>query len=736
MKLDRRGFIELVVGASIGGGTGILLSPFNWKLMDDVAIWTQNWPWTPVPETGEVTTVDTVCNLCPGACGISVRKVGDRATKIEGREGYPVNDGGICPLGAAGLQLLYGPWRVPGAVRRTGKPGSGAWQKISWDEAIAEVVERLSALRKAGQSHKVACVVGSDRGTVSQLFARFMQAYGSPNFIRAASAEDTNELAVRLTQGRRGSVGYDLENADFVLSFGSGLIEGWGAPVRVIQAHSKWRSGPKKAEVVQVEPRLSNTAAKADKWYPINPGTETALALGLAHVIIKEGLYDSAFVTNQTAGFSAFRNLVMDGFAPQDVSETTGIETDKITALARSFAKAKHPLALWGRGKGTVSGSMHECLAVYALNALVGNLNRRGGVWARPELGIERWPGVTQDAVARRGNAMPRLDGAGTAQFPLTRYRPDELPRIVKENPGAIQVLLVHEADPCFTSMQSDVLVEAFEQIPFVVSFSTYFDETASRAHLILPNDHYLERWEDVPTPIGLPRAVLGMRKPVVERQFDTRHAGDTVLALAAGLGGSVAASFPWDSYENLLESTMGAYWDRLSATGYVARSQNTPATYANASGKFEFYAEGYAPVEAEGDSATYPLTLVPVELMRLPDAAVGSPPFCTKTLEVTELKGNDLFVQVNPKTSLDYGLAEGRYARLETPRGSAKVLVHLSEGIMPGVVGMPKGLGHSGYDEYLAGKGVNANSLMGVVHDPVSGLCATWGVRARLTSV
>ncbi|MBW2107697.1 MAG: molybdopterin-dependent oxidoreductase [Deltaproteobacteria bacterium] len=714
MKLDRRGFIELVVGASIGGGTGIMLSPLNWKLMDDIAIWTQNWPWTPVPETGEVTTVDTVCNLCPGGCGISVRKVGNRATKIEGREGYPVNDGGICPLGAAGLP----------------------WQKVSWDEAIGEVVERLFVLRKSGQSHKVACVVGSDRGTVSQLFARFMQAYGSPNFIRAASAEDTNELAVRLTQGRRGSVGYDLENADFVLSFGSGLIEGWGAPVRVIQAYSKWRSGRKKARVVQIEPRLSNTAAKADKWYPINPGTETALALGLAHVIIKEGLYDTAFVMNHTAGFSAFRSLVMDGFSPQDVSETTGIETEKIVGLARAFAKARHPLAVWGRGKGTVSGSLYECLAVHALNALVGNLNRPGGLWARPEVAVGQWPAVAQDAVARRGNAMPRLDGAGTSKFSLAQYRPDELPRIVKENPGAIQVLLVHEADPCFTSMESDVLAEALEKIPFVVSFSTYFDETASRAHLILPNHHYLERWEDVPTPIGLPRPVLGVRRPVVEKQFDTRHAGDTVMALAAGLGGSVAGSFPWDNYESLLQSTMGSLWERLNETGYVARSGKTPATFATASGKFEFYAGAYEPVEAEGDSATYPLTLIPVELMRLPDAAVGSPPFCTKTLEVTELKGNDLFVQVNPKTGLDYGLAEGRYAKLETPRGTARVLVHLSEGIMPGVVGIPKGLGHSGYDEYLSGKGVNANSLLGIVHDPISGLCATWGIRAKLTSV
>ena len=181
-----------------------------------------------------------------------------------------------------------------------GKRGSGKFERITWDEAIHEVVQKLGDLRQKGQSHTVACIAGSDRGTVPQLFARFLAAYGSPNFMRTASAEDTYELALGLMQGATASVGYDLERANFILSFGSGLIEGWGSPVRAIKAHSIWRSGNsrKRATVVQIEPRLSNTAAKADKWYPIEPGTEAALALGLAHVIVKESRYDSTFTEN------------------------------------------------------------------------------------------------------------------------------------------------------------------------------------------------------------------------------------------------------------------------------------------------------------------------------------------------------------------------------------------------------------------------------------------------------
>jgi anaerobic selenocysteine-containing dehydrogenase len=288
-----------------------------------------------------------------------------------------------------------------------------------------------------------------------------------------------------------------------------------------------------------------------------------------------------------------------------------------------------------------------------------------------------------------------------------------------------------------------------------VVSFSSYLDETAHHADLILPNHHYLERWEDCPTPVGLQKPLLGLLRPVVAPQFDTKHAGDSIMAIAKALGGTVGNAFPWDEYESLLKETLADQWDSLEETGYMEQTGFRPPSWGQAfgtpSGKFEFHVSAfdqvgikirqdvghlphYEPVKPEGDAASYPLVLIPTELMRLAGGPVGNPPFCTKTLEETELKGNDLFVEVNPKTAAEQGLSEGQYAKLDTPKGTAKVRVHLFEGIMPGVIGLPKGLGHTGYDDYLSGKGVNANSLLGVVEDPISGLCATWGIRAKLT--
>ena len=131
LAINRRNFIKLIVGGAVGTG----LSPLPWKLMDDVAIWTQNLPWLPVPPVGEGSHVNSICTLCPGGCGIDVLKVDHRAIKIEGRTDYPVNPGGICPVGMGGLQLLYNEGnRFTGPMKRIGPRGSGRFQEITWDE--------------------------------------------------------------------------------------------------------------------------------------------------------------------------------------------------------------------------------------------------------------------------------------------------------------------------------------------------------------------------------------------------------------------------------------------------------------------------------------------------------------------------------------------------------------------------------------------------------------------------
>jgi len=756
MKIDRRSFLSFVVG----GAAGTALSPLPWKLTDDLSIWSQNWPWTPDPPNGEVTYVNSACTLCPGGCGITVRKVEDRAVKIEGMKGHPVNDGGICILGLSGLQMLYGPTRVQTPLKRIGNRGEGKWQKISWDKALSEVLAKLTDLRKAGKAHTVSAISGSDRGTVANLLSRFLTVYGSPNFIRTPSIRDTYELTLHLMQGVQASAGFDVENASLILSFGSGIIEGWGSPVRMFRANSKLKKTGGK--VIQVDPRLSKTAAKSDKWIPIKSGTEAALALGIAHVIIKESRYNKDFIENYTFGFNdwtdssgnqhkGFKTVVLESYSPEKVSEITGVDKAAIASLARTFALASRPLALCGRGQGKTPGSVTEFMAVHALNALVGNINKQGGIWAIPEPDYINWPTVEMDALASAGIQKGRLDGATSDRYPDTLYMLNRFVENVRSGKSyAIEALFVNGANPLYTSPDAKAAKAALDKIPFIVSFSSYMDETTENADLILPNHAYLERYEDVSQPAGLQKPIISLTRPVVSPRFDTLHLGDVILLLAKGLGGTISKAFPWNTYETCLEATLGGTLDGLLTKGYWVNDRFTPPAWKNAfdttSSKFEFAVQnqngaenktlmpGFEFVKPEGDAGSFPLILIPYDSMRLANGSVGDTPFMIKTVEDTVLKGNDCFVEINPKTARKMKLSEGKPARLETPKGSATVRVHLSESVGPGMIALPRGLGHTAYDDYLADKGVNINDLIGPTPDPISGLDAAWGIRAKLS--
>jgi len=738
MKIDRRSFLSFLMG----GAAGTALSPLPWKLMDDSSIWTQMWPWTPVPEDGEASYVNSSCTLCPGGCGITVRKIDDRAVKIEGMKGHPVNDGGLCILGLSGLQLLYGPTRVKTPLKRVGKRGQGRWEKISWKDAVSEVAKTLGDLREKDQSHTVGFISGSDRGTVPRLFERFLTVYGSPNLIRTPSIIDSYELALYLMQGAQALPGFDFENANFILSFGSGIVDGWGSPVRMFRANSAWRDTGGK--VIQIEPRLSNTAAKSDKWIPINPGTEAALALGIAHVIIKESLYDAEFINNYSEGFEDWKGFVLGEYGPDSVATITGIDSTTIIALARSFARASKPLAICGRGQGTTPGSLNECTAVHALNALVGNINKKGGVFAVAEPDYINWPEVEMDATAAAGMQKNRLDGAGSKKYPFSRYLLNRLPQAVNSGKKyPLKALFVAGANPLYTMSDSKAVKKAFDKVPFIVSFSSYMDETAQNADLILPNHNYLERYEDIPTPAGMPQPVIGLSKPVVEPQFNTKHVGDVIILLAKAMGGTLADAFAWDSYDACLKETLGYKWQVIIEKGFWSYPDFVAGpreeSFDTVSGKFEFAPKEtgslkpFKPVKIEGEKTNYPLLLMPYDSIRLANGAMGDPPFVMKSVDDTVLKGTDVFIEINPKTAGEHGLREGQLAMLSTPVGQAKVKVHLFDGIMPGLVALPRGLGHTAYDEYLAGKGINVNELIGPVEDPVSGLDAAWGVRAKL---
>jgi len=806
MKLDRRNFIKFVAG----GVGGTLLSPLPWKLVDDIAIWTQNWSWVPTPAKGKVSHVDTVCTLCPGACGIRVRKVGNRVVKIEGRKNYPVNRGGICPLGIAGPQILYNEgirWKSP--MVRMGERGSNQWKQISWKEALDTLGARIKGLRESGRPHEVAAIDGNQsRSTMALLTKRLLDAVGSPNYISLTNYEDTYAMTQLLMQGNEGPLALDLEHSDFVLSFGCGLVDGWGAPGRMLNAWGKWLSGDTKKNtfVAQIDPRASDTAMKADLWIAPFPGTEAALALGIAHVLVREKAYHQEFVNNFSTGFNdwvgpegtvhkGFSKLVLENYTPQKVEAITGVKKDLIIRVARKFAKSKAPIALAGRGKGDLPGGLYENMAVYALNALRGRINTKGGIVVADGLPLSRWPEIERDAVTRQGLKKPRLDGAGSAHYPFAKNLIHHFAGSIQSG-SPIDTLFVCSANPVHTVPNGEELEKALKQVPFVVSFSPFKDETSLLADMILPDHTHLEKTTDIVWPTGVQYPLYALSRPVVRPLYNTRHSGDVIISMAKGIGGSVAQSFQWKNYEgavkqrvkglfhsgtgqtstegSALPSSFPSMWEDLKKNGCWYRSSHRfgrwEEIFNTPSGKFEFYSSAivsalkdrpkgksladtlqqmgirargdavymphYEKALAGEDSQEYPLLLFPIELINLASGWIANPPFLNKTLFDYQLKNNDIFVELNPKTAADYGLSEGSKVVLRSRSGELQARIHIFGGAMPGIVFIPVGLGHTAYDRYLKGKGANPYRIIEPVEDPLSGQPMWWNTRVSVRKV
>jgi menaquinone reductase, molybdopterin-binding-like subunit len=297
----------------------------------------------------------------------------------------------------------------------------------------------------------------------------------------------------------------------------------------------------------------------------------------------------------------------------------------------------------------------------------------------------------------------------------------------------------VSGANPAFSLVDTGSVAKALKKIPLIVSFSSFLDETAQMANYILPDHTYLERFDDVPFASGFPKPIIGLTQPAVAPLFKTKHTGDVVMALAGQIGGPVAEAFKWESYQACLKEALGEQWEELKANGYWVDSKFSPAGFETRTKKFEFRnadldkLPAYAALRPPGDEASFPLILTPYDSIRLTSGYIGSPPFLVKSLEETILVQNDVLVEVNPATAKGLGLADGAEAVLSTPNGAARVRVRFCDGIMPGIVGLVRGLGHTAYDEFLAGKGVNVHALLKSIEDPGTGLEAAWGIRAKL---
>lgn len=579
---------------------GTLVTPLPWKLADDSAIWSQNWSWRPSPERGEITKVNSICTLCEGGCGIQARLVEKkRAILIEGNPSHPVNRGGTCALGAAGLQFLYAPYRVTQPLKQTKKRGEPAgFQPISWDEALKEIGGKLSRLRSDNNAYSLAGITANRSTSMNDLWAQFFKAYGSPNLFRMPAHSDSLAMASSLMTGRMSPPAFALERAAFVLSFGAGLLEGSGIFSRSQAAFSSWREEGS-GKLVQIESHCSLTAAKADKWIAVAPGAEAAVAMAVAHVLVKEKAYDSDFINTSVFGFEdwtdgegkqrmGFKSFVLSACSPEQMAESAGVDAGKIREVAKDFALHKNALVVWGSGSASHPNNVYHDMAFMALNLLKGNFKPNGLMGVQPAIPLTAMPEVQLDANAEAGLQKKRLDLARAKSTPMTGNAVYPfLAAVVEGGAYPIDMLWVHECNPAYSLFETQLFESALTKIPTLVSFSSYMDETAQMADYILPSPVASERRDDI---IGLPGAPFGyyaLSTPILPAPAETRHTGDVVLSLAKTLGGSVQASLSWPNFEaflktrveGLAKSGKGAVSDGVDLNPEKLTPQDSPKT-------------------------------------------------------------------------------------------------------------------------------------------------------------
>lgn len=346
MSVARRAFIQMSVGATVG----ILFTPTVWTALDDVSIWTQNWPWIPTLKYGEVKGVPTVSKMCESGCAVKVRTVAGEAFGVAGNEDNPLSQGGVCPLCANGVQVKNSPNRIKAPMLNG--------EEITWDKAAEVVAEKLDA---AGSS--VAVISGDRTGTVNEVFSALLADKGSDGFYMMPCDMQAADKAWTGLMGGSGQIGYDLKGADAVLLAGADALESWGPTVANLAAFSANESG----KFIFAGPMQTKTASVTDKWVPVPAEGMAAFTLGVTYYVLQAGR------TAPAADFDAFRAMVMNDYSPAKVEAATGVKADQMAEIAKELLAASNPVVVPG-------GSVAAHGAAFALNLLLG-----GAMKAVPE---------------------------------------------------------------------------------------------------------------------------------------------------------------------------------------------------------------------------------------------------------------------------------------------------------------------------------------------------------------
>ena len=639
--------------------------------------------------------IKTACAGCLAQCGLLVHVENGVAVKIEGDASHWHSHGSVCNRTVHYLEKVYHPERLKYPMKRIGERGEGKWRRISWDEAMDTIADKMkSAKDKYGPE---SIWIHSGYGKVTDwVLERFMNAYNLPNY--------TNPGPVCMVARKFASaftLGPDpLPDLDYppslILIWGSGHEE-----TRRIDALRIQNAIKRGSKLIVVDPRGTGFAKSAEIWVSIRPGSDLAFCLGLINVIINENLYDKEFVDNFTVGFDKLIELVKD-YLPEKVEEITWVPAETVRETARLYATTKPAAIVWGNALEQGENAFGNMRAISILRSIVGNLNIPGGDLVLPMVPVmNRW-----DPAVSLANLVPDEIKAkkiwweeGTKGL-YASTTPNLLAKaVLEENPYHIEMCYCNGGSILTMGPNAKRLYEALMKIPFFVSVDLFLNPTVALSDIVLPSCTFLEYdFVEVSNYYPLVSCQQKCIEPVGECRPDHKIVNE--LANKLGLGEYFWESVDTDELLNTMLGKIGVTFEEFRKLDAIMTQKtyrhHLYTGFPTDSNKVEIYSEklekmGFDPLPVYKEPEETPISA--------PDLTEKYPLVFTNWKAEEYRHSQDKYVpslralqpdplcEISPETAKKYGIREGDWIFIENQRGKIKQRAKLVPGMDSRVV-------------------------------------------------
>ncbi len=634
--------------------------------------------------------VKTYCaRMDHGGCGILVHVENGKITKIEGDPDSPLNRGTICAKGLAQVERLNHPDRLRYPLKRMGERGEGKWERISWDEALETIAEKIREMIEQDGPRAISFAQGAPKGLEYFLLMRLANLLNIPNISTPGHVcHMPRETASALTCGFFPVPDYDHPPACVVV-WGSNLFQ---TNEEGIIGSQLRRALDQEAKLIVIDPGKTGAASRADLWLQPKPGTDLALALGVMKVIVDEDLYEKEFVENWTKGFPELKEHLQQ-YPLEKISEITWVSKEKIIETAHLFAQTKPASIQWGNALEHNLHSFQCARALLILMAITGNLDAPGGNVNRPGPPIMRPSELVQ--IKKFPDKKEKILSPEFRLSTMMGFVPSQLivKAILTEKPYPIRMMYIQGGNPLLSYANSMETFKAMKKLHFLAVSEIFLTPTAQLADIVLPAATNLE-FDDI-GHVGLPHGFILARPKIVEPMGESRADSKILNELGKRLGYD---PYFWDDMRECLDEILkpaGMTYDdfknigilrgKWECRGYEKKGFNTP------SGKVEIYSQqlnewGYRPLPGYQD---LPESSYRKEYPLIFTSAKDPFYFHSAYRNISSLRNlsPEPVILIHPDTATDREISDGDWVSIETKTGSIRQKAKLNPEIDPRVV-------------------------------------------------